>query len=121
LIPARIWIYAYWRCATSKKGVSALELRRQTGLTHKSALFLLHRIRWAMTTDWTKPPKIEGTAEVDECYIGGKIRGTGQTGTRHKSAVVALLERGVGVRTVTLPRSTTVTAERIASIFRANV
>lgn len=121
LIPARIWIYAYWRAGTSKKGISALELRRQTGLTHKSALFLLHRIRWAMTTDWTKPPKIEGTAEVDECYVGGG-RGTGKAhGVKAKSPVVALLERGVGVRTVTLPKATIVTAERIGDIFRSHV
>src|SRR6266404_1051352 len=31
-IPLRHWCFAYWRAATSKKGVSALELHRQTGL-----------------------------------------------------------------------------------------
>ena len=47
-IPLRHWAFAFWRAATSKKGVSALEIHRQTGLSYKSSLFLLHRIRYAM-------------------------------------------------------------------------
>src|SRR3989339_53448 len=39
------------RACTSKKGVSALEIQRQTGLSYKSALFLLHRIRYAMAPE----------------------------------------------------------------------
>lgn len=41
----RHWCFAFWRAATSKKGVSALEIHRQTGLAYKSCLFMLHRIR----------------------------------------------------------------------------
>src|SRR5262245_23513332 len=44
-IPLRHWCYAFWRASTSKKGVAALEIMRQTGLSYKSALFLMHRIR----------------------------------------------------------------------------
>ena len=63
-IPLRHWCFAYWRAATSKKGVSALEIRRQTGLSYKSALFLMHRIRFAMApTDGE--PKLTGTVKVD--------------------------------------------------------
>lgn len=47
-IPLRHWCFAFWRACTSKKGVSALEIKRQTGLSYKSALFLMHRIRFAM-------------------------------------------------------------------------
>lgn len=99
-VPLRHWAYAIWRAATSKKGVSALEIKRQTGLTYKSALFLMHRVREAMATNWTKPPKMEGTVEADEMYVGGRRR-NGATRAEHyrrKAPVVALLERGVGVR-----------------------
>ena len=48
-IPLRHWCYAFWRASTSKKGVSALEIKRHTQLSYKSALFLMHRIRFAMT------------------------------------------------------------------------
>src|ERR1700683_4008242 len=47
-IPLRHWCFAYWRACTSKKGVSALEIHRQTGLSYKSCLFMLHRIRFGM-------------------------------------------------------------------------
>ncbi|MEM9751763.1 MAG: IS1595 family transposase [Planctomycetota bacterium] len=72
-IPLHNWCYAFWRAATSKKGVSALEIKRHTGLSYKSALFLLHRVRWAMApTD--QGPKLSGTVEADETYVGGKPR-----------------------------------------------
>lgn len=44
-IPLQHWCYAFWRACSSKKGVSALEIKRQTGLSYKSALFIMHRIR----------------------------------------------------------------------------
>ena len=47
-IPMRHWAYAFWRAATSKKGVSALEIKRQCQISYKSALFLMNRIRFAM-------------------------------------------------------------------------
>ena len=71
-IPMRHWCYAFWAACSSKKGVSALQIKRQTGLTYKSALFLMHRIRWAMADDHATPTKLSGTVEVDETYVGGK-------------------------------------------------
>jgi transposase-like protein len=41
-IPLKHWCYAFWAACSSKKGVSALQIKRQTGLTYKSALFLMH-------------------------------------------------------------------------------
>ena len=40
--PLRHWCFAFWRASTSKKGVSALEIHRQTGLSYKSCLFMPH-------------------------------------------------------------------------------
>ena len=100
-IPLRHWCYAFWRASTSKKGVSALEIKRQTGLSYKSALFMLHRIRFAMQDVHTPMNKLSGDIEVDEVYIGGKPRFKwfGEPAPRKgKPAVVALLERGGCVR-----------------------
>lgn len=47
-IPLRHWCFAFWRASTSENGVSALEIHRQTGISYKSCLFMLHRIRYAM-------------------------------------------------------------------------
>src|SRR3984957_19600118 len=77
-LPLRHWCYAFWRASTSKKGVSALEIQRQCQISYKSALFLMHRIRHALTPDLAKFPKMSGTVEVDETYIGGKKKYVGR-------------------------------------------
>src|SRR6266566_2615310 len=71
-IPLRHWCYGFWAACASKKGVSALQIKRVTGLSYKSALFLMHRIRWAMTETPMDP--LGGIVEVDETYVGGKPR-----------------------------------------------
>ena len=72
-IPLRHWVFAFWAACASKKGVSALQIKRQTGLNYRSALFLLNRIRHAMAP--SGPPKpMGGIVEADEVYIGGRPR-----------------------------------------------
>ncbi|MGD0815513.1 MAG: IS1595 family transposase [Verrucomicrobiota bacterium] len=76
-IPLRHWAYAFWRAVASKKGVSALEIQRQCQISYPSALFLMHRIRLAMTPEPGTSPKLGGLGgmvECDETYIGGKPR-----------------------------------------------
>lgn len=76
-IKAHHWCLAFYRAASSKKGVSALQIQGETGLTYKSALFLMHRIRWAMAPVNEQESKLGengGTVEFDETYIGGRPR-----------------------------------------------
>jgi transposase-like protein len=101
-IPLRHWCYAFWRASTSKKGVSALEIKRHCQISYKSALFLMHRIRFAMEQNPTDGGKMNGTVEVDETYVGGKAKnmrakvrearniGTGGMG---KECVLGLVQR----------------------------
>lgn len=101
--PLKHWCFAFWRACSSKKGVSALELHRQTGMSYKTCLFMLHRIRFAMSDSAHLPlGSGGGDVEVDETYIGGKPRYAGQSkrgrGTR-KACVVAVVERGGSVKT----------------------
>jgi transposase-like protein len=44
-LPLKVWVYAIWKAASSKKGISAPQLSREMEITHKSALFVLRRIR----------------------------------------------------------------------------
>ena len=77
-IPYRFWCLAFYRACASKKGISALQIQRETGLTYKSALFLMHRIRWAMKPANEQEAKLGANGEIvefDETYIGGKPRG----------------------------------------------
>lgn len=100
-IPLRHWCYAFWRACTSKKGVSALEIKRQLQISYKSALFLMSRIRFAMAPDIDIAPKLNGTVEGDETYVGGKPRYKGNNrrgrGTS-KTPVFAAVERNGHIR-----------------------
>src|SRR5229473_563897 len=98
----RHWCYAFWRAATSKKGVAALEIMRHCQISYKSALFLMNRIRFAMAPD-PKAPKLTGIVECDETYIGGKPRpGDGKVHKRgrgtSKTPVFAAVERRGQIR-----------------------
>ena len=112
-IPYRHWAYAMWRATTSKKGVAAKEIQRQTGLSYKSSLFLMHRIRWAMQ-DSAGDGKFNGFVEADETYVGGKPRVKGNRkkplnkpgwGTK-KQPVMAIVQRRGSVVTRVIPRVT---------------
>ena len=100
-IPLRHWVYAFWRACTSKKGVSALEIQRHCQISYKSALFLMNRIRFAMAPDFAMAPKLTGTVEVDETWVGGKPRFKGISkrgrGT-NKTPVFAAVERQGQIR-----------------------
>jgi transposase-like protein len=119
-IPLRHWAFAFWRAATSKKGVSALEIKRQTGLSYKSSLFLLHRIRFAMAEE----PQDQlgangGIVEADETFFGNKNDGTPKgRGAWHKHAVFSIVERGGRARSFHVP---TVTSKTLKPILLKHV
>lgn len=102
-IPISKWLMAMFILCSSKKSVSAHQMHRMIGVTYKTAWFLCHRIRYAMGTD-PKDPKLSGTVEVDETYVGGK----GELRTKHlrKAPVVALIERDGNMRTAVVSNVT---------------
>lgn len=97
------WLPAMWMIANDRNGISSWELHRALGVTQKTAWFMLHRIRLSMQ-DGTTGSKLGGEVEVNESYIGGKVRNmrkdrkmriqkkSGQKGS--KAVVVGTLERG---------------------------
>ena len=101
-IPLRHWAYAMWRMSTSKKGVAALEIKRHCQITYRAALFLLHRIRFAMTPADGTAAKLKGAVECDETYVGGKPRhGTGKHKTgrgTEKVPVFGMVENGGSIK-----------------------
>lgn len=115
-LPLRYWIHAFWRAAASKKGVAALQIQRELGINYKTALYLLNRIRHAMSDD--APGLLGGdgqTVEVDETYVGGKPRHRGPHNVRGpstKTPVVAAVERGGRVRFRVMERVTSKNLQR---------
>lgn len=104
-IPLQKWVLAFHFMCSSKKGISALQLQRELGLgSYRTAWFMAHRIRHAMSGETLPPDKMKGVVEADETYVGGKPRKqahnkkhypTGR-GTK-KAPVAALVGRDGGV------------------------
>jgi transposase-like protein len=117
-LPLRVWVYAIWKAASSKKGINALQLSREMEVTHKSALFVLRRLRHGMNEE--NPEKLTGTVETDEVYAGGRPRYTGASkrgrGT-DKTPVMGMVQRGGDVRFRVMER---LTAERVGEFIAEN-
>jgi transposase-like protein len=67
------WLIVTWMLMNCRNGISSYEVARTIGITQKSAWFMLHRLRKAMSLD--QAGKMGGAGaevEVDEAYIGGK-------------------------------------------------
>ena len=90
------WMLATYLMVESKKGVSANQIKRTLGVSYKTAWYLCHRIRAAMTE--MNAEKLGGTVEVDETYVGGKVKGKGRRYTGNKAIVVGIVQRGGKVR-----------------------
>jgi len=108
-IPLSKWLIALWMLVNCKNGISSYEVGRDLGITQKSAWFVLHRLRLALQHG--SVDKMGGAGkhvEVDETFIGGLARNMHadkrkrritHTGTKDKTAVQGILERGGEVRT----------------------
>jgi hypothetical protein len=120
-IELRHWCYAFWRASTSKKAVSALEIKRHCQISYRSALFLMNRIRFAMAPDEYRP-MLTGTVECDEVYIGPrKPRHKGVSGPGRstlKTPVFCAVERGGQLRRRVVAD---VTADTLQSAIREEV
>src|SRR5713226_4107121 len=90
-LPLPKWFAATYLLCESRKGMSANQIKRMLGISYKTAWYLCHRIRAAMTE---AEHKLTGTVEVDETYIGGKRKGKGHRDKLvNKTAVIGIRER----------------------------
>ena len=81
-LPLRKWFLAIYLICESKKGISALQLKRTLGIAYKTAWYLCHRIREAMGSDPFEGPTLLGIVEVDETLVGGKAKPESTEGHR---------------------------------------
>jgi len=110
-IPLRHWCFAFWAACASKKGVSAMQIHRQTGVSYKSALFLMHRIRWAMQRPGGGG-KLFDRVEADEAWVGGKTKGGKPGRGTTRPVVLGAVQRGGDIRARVVPD---VTARTLSS------
>jgi len=122
-IPLNKWLMATFLFCASKKGVSAHQMHRLLGITYKSAWFMMHRLREAVTPGPEAGP-IGGpgkVVEADETYLlraAGKRKHPGAGGWGHKMKVLALVERGGPIRSMRIQDAT---KAEIGARLRENV
>ena len=106
------WIIATFQMLTSLKSVSSMKLHRDLGVTQKSAWFLTHRLRAALSQDGAI---FHGPVEVDETYVGGKRRN--MSNARRKS--MADTGRGPVGKTAVVGAKDRVTKQVAAQVVHA--
>jgi hypothetical protein len=73
-IPLTYWFWAAYLMTTDKRGVPALLLQRQLGLScYETAWMMLHKLRRAMVNAAREP--LRGEVEVDDTWVGGEQAG----------------------------------------------
>ena len=120
-VPMRLWLQAMYLIAGSKKGISSNQLHRILGVTLKTAWFMSHRIREAMSdSNPTLFGAGGGIVEADETFIGREPGvETPKGGYKHKMKVLSLLDRDTGARRSFVVNG--VTIADVTPILRANL
>lgn len=89
--PLLIWFRAIWWMVAQKNGVSAKGLQKVLGLgSYRTTWTWLHKFRRLMVLSGRA--KLQGTVEVDEVMIGGKISGKRGRGAQGKSLIAVAVE-----------------------------
>ena len=93
--PLKTWFYAMYLMGSTRCGISAKQIQRETGVTYKTAWRMFKQIRSLLSEDGGM--QLEGsTVEMDETYVGGRRRGyIGRPGAgdKKKTAVIGMVER----------------------------
>jgi len=95
-LPLPKWFVAIYLMVESKKGMSANQMKRTLNVSYKTAWYLCHRIRAAMTEINQKP--LSEIVEVDETWVGGTTKGKGHGYKGNKKIVGGVIQRGGDAR-----------------------
>ena len=105
----RLWYYAMYLMASTRCGISAKQIQRETGVTYKTAWRMFKKIRSLLSEP---DMQLEGEAvEIDEAYFGGKRKSGGgrrlrtDKGEKYKTVVMGIAERKGRVKAVTVKNS----------------
>ncbi len=102
--PLTTWFYAMYLMASTRCGISAKQIERETGVTYKTAWRMFKQIRSMLNPEESGPLGGKNKqVEMDESYFGGRRRGRvgrPMTGDTQKTAVVGVVQRKGEVRAV---------------------
>jgi transposase len=94
--PLRLWFYAMYLMGSTRCGISAKQIQRETGVTYKTAWRMFKQIRSLLGSD----DQLAGKVEMDETYMGGVRKGRvgrPMRGDYKKTPVIGIVERGGNV------------------------
>ena len=106
--PLRVWFQVIYRMSSTRCGISAKQIQRETGVTYKTAWRMFKQIRTLLgETDQT----LTGEVELDETYMGGKAINMHATkraklsgrGTADKTPIFGAVERKGNVMAIKVP------------------
>lgn len=116
-VPLTKWWMAAHMLNSGKKGVSAHQVHRTIGVTYKTAWFMMHRLREAMTDTFKGPMSGDGgIVEADETYYGNTSKRAKhyKKGHSNKMGVVALVDPATGqARAFAVKKATAATVRHI--------
>lgn len=105
--PLQLWFYAMFLFTTTRHGVSAKELQRQLGVTYKTAWRMGSLIREHMAAIDGETPLggLGHVVEVDETYVGGKMKGAQGRSLKNKTVVFGMIQRDGEVMVKVVPNA----------------
>lgn len=119
--PLLTLFWAVYLVATSKKGISAMELKRKLDIkSYQTAWHLFHKIRSAMASSQMFPLGCD--AEADETFIGGRRPGKRGRGAEGKIPVAVVVETdGKTMGRAYLETIDSATSENLTSFISRNL
>lgn len=94
-LPLMKWFLSIYLVITDKRGIAAVQLASEVGMTYKTAWYLLRRIRIAMHCRDQKY-LLNGVVDMDDSFFGGPQAGSKRgRGTRKAKVFVALSMKGI--------------------------
>jgi transposase-like protein len=95
------WLPALWLLVNCKNGVSSHELGRSLGVTQKTSWFMLQRLRLvlkALNLGTKFGSNDGGEVEVDESFVGGKLRNMHRSRANKLNKVKSAMGSAYGVK-----------------------
>lgn len=114
----RLWYYAMYLMASTRCGISAKQIQRETGVTYKTAWRMFRQIRSLLSENADMQLEGDGV-EMDESYFGGRNRRGSKRGRpnateSHKQCVIGIVERQGRAIAMTAENATRANLHRIA-------
>lgn len=88
--PLKLWFHAIYLMSSTRCGIPAKQIQRETGVTYKTAWRMFKQIRDLLNEN---TPVFTGEVEADETYVGGARHGIRGRGAAGKTAVMGISQR----------------------------